>query len=513
MSKGRLFGGRTILATALLLAATALSAPAWAQTVTIMQGEPPESLEPGNMGGTYNMSVLATMYENLVALDENLQRVPGLATEWSSSEDGLTWTFKLREGVTFHDGTPFDATAVKFTFDRLLDEQLGLGSGGRFRPVIDEVVIVDPFTVDFKLKMVYPAFPSLVAIMHAGIVNPNPDVQATLDTQGSGTGPFQFAEWRTGEYVMQEAYEGYWGEPAKVDAIKWIWSAEPSVGSMALMSGEADVVNAPSPIFAQQMDADPGIELHQSKSSRVFWAALTTTMPPFDDVRVRQALNYATDREALVGALMFGFGSPANSPLGEAVFGYDDTLRPYSFDIEKAKELLTEAGYPDGIEVQIYVQEQEAPVAQALQAMWADAGITLNITRLETGVMSDVTFGGPEEKAEANANLIIASFSSATLDADVQLRALYHTDSFSPTDANAGFYSNPALDAILDEAASIGDEARRMELYLEAQNIINTDAPHVLLYKPVDLFATRTGIDGIWVRPGGLMVAKGVSKE
>jgi len=513
MSKGRLFGGKIMLAAAALLAATALSAPAWAQTVTIMQGEPPESLEPGNMGGTYNMSVLATMYENLVALDENLERVPGLATEWSASEDGLTWTFKLREGVTFHDGTPFDATAVKFTFDRLLDEALGLGSGGRFRPVIDEVVIVDPFTVEFKLKMVYPAFPSLVAIMHSGIVNPNPDVQATLDTQGSGTGPFKFAEWRTGEYVMQEAYDGYWGDKAKVEAIKWIWSAEPSVGSMALLSGDADVVNAPSPIFAQQMEANPELTLHKSKSSRVFWAALNMAMEPFDDVKVRQAFNYATDRQALVDAMMFGYATPANSPLGEAVFGYDDTLRPYTHDVEMAKKLLAEGGYPDGVTVQIFVQEQEAAVAQALQGMWAEAGITLNVTRLETGVMSDVSFGSPEEKEAAGANLIISSFSSATLDADVQLRALYHTASWSPTDANAGFYSNPTLDAILDEASSIGDEARRKELYLEAQNIINADAPHVLLYKPTDLYAARAGIDGIWVRPGGLMVAKGVSKQ
>jgi glutathione transport system substrate-binding protein len=511
--KSGLLGGSAKMFAGILLAATALTGSVWAQTVTIMQGEPPESLEPGNMGGTYNMSVLATMYENLVALDEDLNRVPGLATEWSASEDGLTWTFKLREGVTFHDGTPFDATAVKFTFDRLLDEQLGLGSGGRFRPVIDEVVIVDPFTVEFHLKMVYPAFPGLVAIMHSGIVNPNPDVQGTLDTQGSGTGPFMFSEWRTGEYVLQAAYDGYWGDKAQVDEIKWIWSAEPSVGNMALLSGDADVVNAPAPIFAQQMAANPELVLHESKSSRVYWAALNMEMEPFDDVKVRQALNYATNREALVGALMFGYGSPANSPLGEAVFGYDDTLLPYPYDIERARELLAEAGYSDGITVQIFVQEQEAPVAQALQAMWAEAGVTLNVTRLETGVMSDVSFGSPEEKAEVGANLIISSFSSATLDADVQLRALYHTASWSPTDANAGFYSNPELDAILDEASSISDEDARRALYLEAQNIINEDAPHVLLYKPVDLFATRAGIDGIWVRPGGLMVAKGVTKQ
>lgn len=344
MSTERSRRTRIMAAAAALLSTTALALPAWSQTVTILQAEPPESLEPGNMGGTYNMSVLATMYENLVALDENLERTPGLATEWSASEDGLVWTFKLREGVTFHDGTPFDAEAVKFTFDRLLDENLGLPSGGRFRPVIDEVVVVDPLTVEFRLDVVYPAFPGLVAIMHAGIVNPNPEVQATLDTQGSGTGPFRFVEWRTGEYVLQAAYDGYWGEPAAVDEIRWIWSAEPSVGNMALMTGDADVVNAPAPVFAQQIGANPDLVLHQSPSSRVYWVALNMEMEPFDDVRVRQALNYATDREALVGALMFGFGSPANSPLGEAVFGYDDTLLPYVHDVEMARSLLAEAG-------------------------------------------------------------------------------------------------------------------------------------------------------------------------
>jgi glutathione transport system substrate-binding protein len=513
MGLGRILGRNPALAAATLLLGTALALPAVAQTVTILQAEPPESLEPGTMGGTYNMSVLATMYENLVALNEDLERIPGLATDWSVSEDGLTWTFVLRDGVTFHDGTPFTADAVVFTFERLLDEALGLPSGGRFRPVIDTVTAVDPLTVEFGLKMVYPAFPGLVAIMHAGIVNPSEGVQATLETAGSGTGPFRFVEWRTGEYVLQERFDDYWGEPAKVEQIRWIWSAEPSVGAMAIQTGDADVVNAPSPVFAQQMATNPDLVLHESSSSRVYWAALNMQMKPFDDIRVRQALNYATDREALVGALMFGYGSPANSPLGEAVFGYDDTLMPYTHDIERARALLAEAGYPDGITVQIFVQEQEAPVAQVLQAMWAEAGVTLNVTRLETGVMSDVSFGSPEEKAEVGANLIIASFSSATLDADVQLRALYHTDSWSPTDANAGFYSNPELDALLDEAASISDQDRRLALYLEAQNIINEDAPHVLLYKPVDLFATRLGVDGIWVRPGGLMVARDVTKE
>lgn len=503
--------GRAALLAAAMLGGTALGGAAFAQTVTILQGEPPESLEPGTMGGTYNMSVLATMYEGLVAINQDLERVPGLATEWSASEDGLTWTFKLREGVTFHDGTPFNADAVVFTFDRLLDRDLGLPSGGRFWPVIDTVTAIDPYTVEFGLHVVYPAFPSLVAIMHASIVNPNPDVQENLQIAGSGTGPFKFVEWATGEYVLQEAYEGYWGEPAKVDEIKWIWSAEPSVGAMALQSGDADVVNAPAATFAQVISTNPDLVLHQSKSSRVFWASLNMAMAPFDDIRVRQALNYATNRQALVDALLFGFGSPANSPLGEAVFGYDGTLLPYPYDPEKARELLAEAGYADGLAVQIYVQEQESAVAQALQAMWAEVGVNLTVTRLETGVMSDVTFGSAEEKEAAGANLIIASFSSATLDADVQLRALYHTNSWSPVDANAGFYSNPALDAILDEAASISDVDRRMALYLEAQNIINTDAPHVLLYKPVDLFATRANIEGVWVRPGGLMMAKDVS--
>ncbi|QQA44251.1 ABC transporter substrate-binding protein [Pelagovum pacificum] len=494
-----------------LLASTALAVPAAAQTVTIMQGEAPQSMEPGTMGGTYNMSVLDAMYENLVALDEDLTQQPGLATEWSVSEDGMTWTFTLREGVTFHDGTPFDADAVVYTFERLLDESLGLPSGGRFRPIIDSVTAVDPMTAEFSLKTVYPAFPALMAMMHAAIVSPEAGEAGTLETGGGGTGPFELVEWSSGEFVLQQAYDGYWGDAPEVDELRWVWTPEASVASMALMAGEVDVVNAPAPTFAQQIEAADGFELNSDASSRVFWAALNTQIEPFDSMEVRQAVNYATDREALVQALLFGYGSPANSPLGEAVFGYDDTLEPYTYDIDMARQLLEEAGYPDGVEVNLFVQEQETQIAQALQGMWEPAGIQLNITRLESGVMSDVMFAGPEEKAEQDVDMVIASFSSATLDADTQLRALYHSDSFTPTDANIGFYHSERLDEVLDEAASISDTDRRMELYLEAQNIINEEAPHVLLYKPVDLYATRSGIEGVWVRPGGLLVAKGVS--
>ncbi|MGZ9810873.1 ABC transporter substrate-binding protein [Pseudoroseicyclus sp. H15] len=511
MTQTRQTSLRVATCAATLSLTTALAGPAFAQSVTILQGEPPASMEPGTMGGTYNMSILATVFENLVALDADLNQVPGLATEWSASEDGLTWTFELREGVTFHDGTEFNADAVVYTFERLLDESQGLPSGGRFRPIIDTVTATDDYTVEFGLKQVYPAFPALVAMMHAGIVSPTAGEEGTLETAGIGTGPFMLEEWASGEYVLQSAYDEYWGDPAEVEEIRWIWSSEPSVASMALQSGDADVVNAPSPIFAQQIEANPELELNSGASSRVFWAALTTTIEPFDSLEVRQAVNYATDREALVQALLYGYGSPANSPLGEAVFGYDDTLEPYTYDVERAKELLAEAGYEDGVEVNLFVQDQEAPIAQALQAMWAEAGIDLEITRLETGVMSDVMFAGPEEKAEQDVDMIIASFSSATLDADTQLRALYHTDSFSPTDANVGFYSNPELDALMDEAASNGDTESRIAQYLEIQNIINEDAPHVLLYKPVDLFATATDIEGIWVRPGGLLVATDVS--
>ncbi|TCV65565.1 glutathione transport system substrate-binding protein [Neorhizobium sp. R1-B] len=486
---------------------------AGAATLNVMQTEAPRSMDPGDQTATYTAALLDPMYEGLTKRDPDLSLKPALATEWSSDAAGLVWTFKLRPGVKFHDGTPFDADAVVKNFTRHLDTKRGLAASGRLRTFLEGVTAVDPMTVQFKLKTQYPAFLALLATGPCLMVSPAAETAGTIGSKAVGTGPYKLAEYKSGEYVLQTKNTEWWGgAPKGEDEIKWTWTPEPSVMNMALQTGDADVVNPFPAAFAQQIKANPDMTLSATDGSAVFWVSLNTKMKPLDDVRVRQALNYATDREGIVKAFMQGFATPANSPLAPVTPGYDKSLAPYSYDVEKAKQLLKEAGYPEGFSMSTIVQEQESRIGELLQAMWAKAGVKLEVRKMEGGVWSKAAFLDPAGKEKDTIGSSIASWSSGVNGADLQFRPLYHSKSASPAGANLGFFSDPKLDELIDKAASTLDEKARNAIYVDAQKLVNEQAPHVLLFTKQDLFATRAGVKGTWVIPGGLIIVKDARK-
>lgn len=484
-----------------------------AATLNVMQTEAPRSMDPGDQTATYTAALLDPMYEGLLKRDPDLSLKPALATEWSSDAAGLVWTFKLRPGVKFHDGTPFDADVVVKNFARHLDTKRGLAASGRLRTFLEGVTAVDPMTVQFKLKSQYPAFLALLTTGPCLMVSPAAETAGTIGSKAVGTGPYKLAEYKSGEYVLQTKNGEWWGgAPKGEDEIKWTWTPEPSVMNMALQTGDADVVNPFPAAFAQQLKANPDMTLSTTDGSAVFWVSLNTKMKPLDDVRVRQALNYATDREGIVKAFMQGFAKPANSPLAPVTPGYDKSLAPYSYDVEKAKQLLKEAGYPDGFSMSTIVQEQESRIGELLQAMWAKAGVKLDVRKMEGGVWSKAAFLDPAGKEKDSIGSSIASWSSGVNGADLQFRPLYYSKSASPAGANLGFFSDPKLDELIDKAASTLDEKARNAIYVDAQKLVNEQAPHVLLFTKQDLFATRASVKGAWVIPGGLIVVKEARK-
>ena len=509
-NKMRRPGRLTLLSTALL---AALSAPLYAATLTVMQNEAPRSMDPGNQTATFTGTVLDPMYEGLLKMSPDLKPEPALATSWSSDDSGLKWTFKLRDGVTFHDGTPFNADAVVANFARHLDAKRGLAASGRLRTFLDSVTKVDDSTVLFTLKKPYPAFLNLLTTGASLMVSPTADKAGTLDSKAVGTGPYKMVQYKTGEFVLEEKYPGYWGnKTAGPDDLKWTWSAEPSVMNMALQAGEADVINPVPPQFATQLKNNPKFQLHESPGSAVFWVALNTDLKPLNDVRVRQALNFATDRAGLVRAIMSGFAIPANSPLAPVTAGYDKTLDPYPLNLEKAKALLKEAGVPDGFTMSIALQGQDARIGQVLQSMWAKIGVKLDVRQMESGVWSKAAFADQAGKKADNTGAVLASWSSGVNGADLQLRPLYYSRSFAPGGANLGFFNDPKLDEMLDKAASTQDENARNAIYVEAQKEINQQAPQVLLYYQNDLYATGKDVSGVTMIPGGQIVVKDAKK-
>ncbi|WP_026869768.1 ABC transporter substrate-binding protein [Inquilinus limosus] len=480
--------------------------------IVIMQTEAPRSMDPADHTATYTAAVLEPMYEGLTGYNEKMELVPVLATKWEGDATGTVWTFTLRQGVKFHDGEPCDADAVIASFARHLDEKRGLAASGRIRNVLAEVKALDAQTLRFTLKRPYPAFLKLMAGNAAAIVSPKAEKAGALGRAAVGTGPYKLVEYKSGEYVLSEANPDYWGEKAPTKSLKWIWTQEAAVMNMAVQTGDADVVAPLPPVFAAPIKANPELVLMEGNPTAVFWVALNCKLAPLDDVRVRQALNYATDRDGLVSNLLYGFGKPATSPLSPAVFGYDPTVEGYGLDLGKAKSLLAEAGHADDITINVAVQEPEAAIAEILQGMWAQAGITLNIQKMESGVWTAAAFGTPEQKAAQGVHAVIASWSTGTFDADLQLKPLYHTDSWSPKSANLGFYSNAELDEILNKAGSSTDETERKSLYAKAQRIIVQDAVHVLLYYPNDLAAARAEVKGAWLMPGGEVMPERATK-
>lgn len=480
---------------------------AFASTVTIIQSEPPVTMDPANHTATYTSAVLYPIYETLTDFDQAMNVVPGLAEKWEPSKDATQWVFHLRQGVLFHDGTRFDAAAVKTSFDRVLDPANGLATLGRFGAVIDRVEVVDTYTVRFILKKPYAAFDRLVAIGGASIISPKAikELGDGLARKAVGTGPYRFVEWATGERVVMDKWTKYWrGEP-KVDRLVWKWSPEPSVMAMALQAGEADIAFPLPPAYVATLQRQRDIRILESTSGRVFWASLTTLRTPLKDARVRQALNYATDREGLIKAILQGHGTVANSVMAPLTFGYDPKSVAYPYDVKKAKALLAEAGYPNGFSMSITVQEAERPLAEALQANWAEIGVDVTVDLQEYGLWVDNVFAPPDQNKTYS---VIASWSSGTMDADLALTPLFHTRSWAPAGANLGFYSNPRVDDLLDRAAATVSSQDRLSLYAEVQRILREEAPHVSLYYVNNLAGVRDRVEGVWVQPLGLVVAR-----
>ncbi len=486
---------------------------ALASTITIMQSEPPRSMDPGDQTATYTFNMLEPMYEGLVGLDTKGQVIPALATSWHSDDTGTVWTFELRKGVKFHDDTPFDADAVVYNIQRHLDKSRGLAASGRMRNVVESVTADGNDKVVFKLKKTFPSFLTLLTSGAAMMVSPTADKAGSLGMHADGTGPYEFVEYKTGEYVLEKRNPDYWGSAKGSDDLKWTWSDEMSVMNMAIQSGEADIINPVPPQFANVLKNNPNIFLSRSPGSAVFWVSLDTQMKPLDDIRVRQALNFATDKNALVKAVLFGYAKPANSPLASISPGYDSELNDYPYDVAQAKKLLADAGYPDGFNMSIAVQGPDSRTAQVLQAMWKKIGVNLEVKQMESGVWSKAAFADPAEKEKLGVSSVLASWSSGVLGNDHQFRPLYASESFAPGGANLGFYKNADVDTLIDKASSVLDESKRNQMYVKLQKLVSHDAPHVLLYYQDDVYATGKNIKGVQMIPGGTLIVTDATKS
>ncbi|MBE3598808.1 MAG: glutathione ABC transporter substrate-binding protein [Limnochordaceae bacterium] len=482
-------------------------------TVTVAVGADAVRLDPPDMTDNPSETVLRHIMDGLVEFDEQLQIRPALAERWEFQNGGKDVVFYLRKGVRFHDGTPFDAAAVKANFDRILAG--GLRRTSLYEPYIQSVEAKDTYTVVFHLKFPFGAF--LHHLAHgAGLIQSPSNIRRWGDKVGQhpvGTGPFKFVEWVPGDHITLEANKQYWKGAPKFDRLVFRVVPEDATRVFQLETGEADVITFLPPSEVPRLRANRDLDIRVADSLRVIYVGFNVLRKPFDDVRVRQAVNYAIDKELIVSQVLGGMASVSDSPMAPGVNGYCKT-GGYPYDPERARQLLKEAGYPQGLEVSLWAPQgrylKDYETAIAIQAMLQQVGIRVRLQTMEWATYLRNIFDVPKEQAQYQ--MYMLGWAPSTGDADWVMRPLLSSQSFPPGD-NASYYGNPKVDQLIQEGMRTSDPDARARIYCEAQKQVVADAPWAFLHVVKQVVGVRASLQGVKVLPIEIVLVKDASKK
>lgn len=490
---------------ALVLSTALVAAPAIAQDrdITFAFGAPILTLDPGISAGSQAQTVRIQIMESLVQLNADTGAIePLLAESWSVADDGVTWTFNLRPGVTFHDGSPLTAQDVKASFERLINPDSGLPRGNDLR-VITEINAIDDLTVELVTSA--PFGPMLQTLAQDSVSILSAESLAAEDANVAwnpiGTGPFRYDAHVAEQSVTLVRNDDYWGDLAEAETITFISVPEASTRLAMLETGEADiVVDVPGIEVPRLRDSDD-IGLIEKPNTRLIHIGINMTKEPFDDVRVREALNLAVDREAIVAGVLGGLGIPANSVIAESVFGYAPQ-EGLDYDPDRARELLAEAGYPDGFSTTLWTPQgryyMDREVTVAVQAMLLEIGISANVEIIDWSSYLTML---REPEGQNQSQLYTLGWETGTNDIQYILDTIFQAARVAPDGWNTMFYVNEELDALAREIAAEVDPEARAAKAAEAQAMIIADAPWVPLYGSVQAAGYRSDLSGIEYLP------------
>ena len=471
----------------------AFAAEAEAKEITVALSAAFTTLDSYDSPDTITKAVGRAVYEGLMKFDENMNPVPNLAESVEMSPDGLRYVFKLRQNVRFHDGTPFDAEAVKINFDRVLDPANHLTRRAVYA-FIDHVEVVDTHAVAFVLKHPHAGFLRRMAMNNAMIICPKHIKEyagtKSLAFHACGTGPYKQVAFNPSERFVVKKNPDYRipGLP-KLEGITFVPVPENATRAAMLRTGEADFITTVPVEQMKTLEADPNLVVTAIPSIMQKHLDLNNHFKPFTDKRVRQAINYAINKEALAKVAYAGYAVPQYGILAKNYPGAVN-FGPWPYDPMKARELLKEAGYPQGFKTTLwsgYNDTTSSKVVQFLQQQLRQVGIQVETKLLEPGVRSDLVLNvkGPED---SKTRLFYIGWSDGTLDPDQVLRPILHSKQHPPVYMNTAYYANPEFDRLIDAALVEVDEAKRLKLYEDAQRIAWEDAPWAFL-----LFEMATG--------------------
>jgi glutathione transport system substrate-binding protein len=501
---------RTLAIGAAVAAALAAAPSHAAKDVVLAVASTFTTTDPYDANDTLSQAMAKSFYQGLYGFDKDMKMIPVLAESHDVSKDGLVYTFKLRRGVKFHDGTDFKADAVKANLDRVTNPDNKLKRYGLYNNNIAKTEVVDDYTARITLKTAFSPFINQLAHPSTVMISPT-----ALKKYGKeiafnpvGTGPFRFVEWKQTDYLKVAKFDGYWkkGLP-KVDTITWKPVVDNNSRSAIMQTGEAHFTFPVPYEQADTLKAKAELEVVAAPSIVHRYMSMNTQQKPFDNPKVRQAINFAINKDALAKVAFNGYAIPAEGATPQGV-EYHIKTGPWPYDLAKAKALLAEAGYPNGFETELwsaYTYSTAQKVIQFLQQQLAQVGIKAKVQALEAGQRVEKVESW-QDPATAPVRLYYVGWSSSTGEADWALRPLLASESAPPKLFNTAYYRSDKVDGAIKAAQLTTDRAEKARLYKDAQEEIWKDAPWAVLVTERLLSVNNRKLTGVYVMPDASFV-------
>ena len=504
-----------IASTEILFAQTTLPAektqarPEIRQKLIIAQETDSLTLDAHHVIDSSSAAIMEHMVEPLFELTPKGEISPRLVEAWKISAGATEFTLKLREGIRFHDGQPFNAEAVKINFDRRLDPKAGTKFYFLVAPIAS-VTVVDEYTVRIKTKMPFAPLLHHLTFTTNGIQSP-----AALRRSWEkplimpiGTGPFIFKEWVPGNRLAMVQNDAYWAMKPALSEVVFRPIPDETSRMKALETGEAHVAVHLPPIEIPRLKANPKIRVLQIPSIRTIYMGVNCLKEPFRDKRVRQALNYAVNKVAIINRVLGGKGRVSDAPISPGVFGYTP-IKTYEYNTERAKALLAEAGFPEGFETVLYTPvgryHKDVSVAAAVAADLQKVGVKADLQMLEWETyLSSIL----QEREALEHQIFMLGWGCVTGDADYGLYTLFHSGEWPRKGLNASFLDNEKVDHLLDAARMTDNPKERKKIYKEAMTLIMDEAPWIFLYSEIQIVGIRANVKDIQVYPTEWVIAK-----
>jgi peptide/nickel transport system substrate-binding protein len=469
-----------LISLVLIVSFCLIPSQAHGQSITVAQGIDAQALDPQADVNIPTMVVNSNIYDALLSRDKNLKIVNRLATSYKNVSPNK-WRFELRKGVTFHNGEPFNAASVKGSFEKMYAPTSKSSQKGWFS-TIERVDVVNDYTVDIITKNPDPVLPARLTMFF--IIPPQyykqvGDVQFNM--KPNGTGPYKFVEWVRGSKIVLTRNDKYWGEKPDIKELTFKAMPETQARLAGLQTGEVDIATYIPADLAEPLRGKGAFTFESTISARIIHLKLSNIVDsPLKNKKVRQAINYAVNRDAIIKYILKGYGEPLPSFVPKIIWGYDNKLKPYPYDPQKAKQLLTEAGYPNGLSIVMngpsgrYLRDKE--VCQAIAGQLQDVGIRVDLQILEWGTFIE------KVTSHTSAPMYLFGWSLPSLDPDQWLwPSLHSNEPMSQTNYQP-------LDKLLETARTEMDVNKRKALYFKAQEMVNEEALIVTLYEQKDLF-------------------------